>query len=178
MNKNIKKWILASLFAAMVTVGTLVIQVPTPTKGYIHIGDTLVYLSGILLGNVFGFLAAALGSFLADFISGYLIYAVPTFMIKGLDALAVGLIYRTLSKNTDKMSIKIVHFAVAISVGTIIMVGGYYIFESALYGYKAALLGVLPNIVQGIGGGALALPILMALEKTGITYKKLMGNKE
>ena len=178
MNKNIKKWILASLFAAMVTVGTMAIQVPTPTKGYIHIGDTLVYLSGILLGNVYGFLAAAFGSFLADFFSGYLVYAVPTFMIKGIDALAVGLIYRALSKNTEKISVKIFNFVIAISVGTLIMIGGYYLFESALYGYKAALLGVVPNIVQGIGGGAIALPILIALEKIGITYKKLMGDKE
>jgi len=78
MKKNLIHLILAGLFAAMVTVGTLLIQVPTPTKGYIHIGDTLVYLSGILLGPVYGFLAAAFGSFLADFFSGYLIYAVPT----------------------------------------------------------------------------------------------------
>ncbi|MBN2261157.1 MAG: ECF transporter S component [Clostridiales bacterium] len=178
MNKNIKKWILASLFTAMVTVGTMVIQVPTPTKGYIHIGDTLVYLSGILLGNVFGFLAAAFGSFLADFFSGYLIYAIPTFMIKGLDALAVGLIYRALSKNVEKLSLKTFYFAISVVAGTIIMVGGYYIFESALYGYKASLLGVVPNIIQGIGGGVLALPVLLALEKTGITYKKIMNSKE
>jgi uncharacterized membrane protein len=174
MKRNTRKWILASLFAAMITVGTMIIQVPTPTKGYIHVGDTIVYLAGILLGPVFGFVAAAFGSFLADVFSPYVIYAIPTFMIKGLDALFVGLIYRALRKTSDKWSARVVFFAVAVLAGTTIMVGGYYIFESVLYGFKGALLGVPMNIIQGIGGGILAVPILLALEKAGFTYSKLM----
>lgn len=174
MKRNTKKWILASLFAALVTVGTMIIQVPMPPKGYIHIGDSIVYLAGILLGPVYGFLAAAFGSFLADVFSGYLIYAIPTFMIKGLDALAVGLVYRSLSKHTEKWSLKTLYFGIAVAVGAIIMVGGYYIYESALYGYKGALAGIPGNFVQAIGGGVLTLPVLFALEKGGYSFKKLM----
>ena len=175
MRRDTKKWILASIFAALITVGTMIIQVPTPTKGYIHIGDSIVYLAGILLGPFFGFLAAALGSFLADVFSSYLIYAVPTFMIKGLVALFVGLIYNSLSKNTEKWSLKTLYFVIAFTVGTIIMVGGYYIYESFLYGYKGALLGVPANIIQGLGGGILAVPVLLALDKNGFNNKNIMN---
>jgi ECF transporter S component (folate family) len=178
MKSNTKKLILAALFAAMTTVGTMIIQIPTPTKGYIHIGDTIVYLAGILLGPVFGFLAAAFGSFLADVFSPYVIYAIPTFMIKGLVALAVGLIYRALSKTSKKMTHRLFFFALAVIVGTAIMTTGYYIFESALYGFNGALIGIPLNIVQGIGGGILAAPVLFALEKAGFTYGTLMKNKE
>jgi uncharacterized membrane protein len=178
MKKNLIYIILTGLFAAMVTVGTMLIQVPTPTKGYIHIGDTLVYLSGILLGPVYGFLAAAFGSFLADFFSGYLIYAVPTFMIKGLDALAVGLVYRALAKDENTFGKKALAFSLSVALGTLVMVSGYYIYESALYGFKGALIGIGPNIIQGIGGGILALPVLLALEKSGLTYKKIKNRME
>lgn len=174
MNKNLKKIILASLFAAITTVGTMVIQVPTPTKGYIHIGDTIVYLAGIILGPVYGFLAAGFGSFLADVFSGYIIYAVPTFVIKGLDAAAVGLIYTKLSKNNKGWKLKILDFSIAVSIGTIIMVSGYYIYESMLYGYKAALIGIPANIIQGVGGGMLAIPLVIALDKVGITREKFL----
>jgi len=174
MNKNLKKIILASLFAAITTIGTMVIQVPTPTKGYIHIGDTIVYLAGIILGPVYGFLAAGFGSFLADVFSGYIIYAVPTFVIKGLDAAVVGLIYTKLSKNTKGWKLKILDFSIAVSMGTIIMVSGYYIYEAMLYGYKAALIGIPANIVQGIGGGMLAIPLVVALDKVGITREKFL----
>lgn len=174
MRQNTKKWIMASLFAAMTTVGTMVIQVPTPTKGYIHIGDTIVYLGGILLGPVFGFLAAALGSFLADVFSPYVIYAVPTFIIKGLDALMVGIIYRAISHSAKNVWFHIAAFSVAVLAGTTIMVGGYYIFESYLYGFKGALAGVPMNIIQGIGGGGLALPVLLALRQGGFTHERLM----
>ena len=58
---NIKQLTISGLMAALVLVGTMLIQVPTPTKGYIHIGDSMVYLSGVLLGPIAGSIAAALG---------------------------------------------------------------------------------------------------------------------
>lgn len=174
MKQNTKKWVMAGLFAALTTIGTMIIQVPTPTKGYIHVGDTLVYLGGILLGPVYGALAAALGSLLADVFSSYVIYAVPTFVIKGLDALLVGLVYRRLSRGQENWLVKGIFFSIAVLVGSAVMVGGYYLFEAYLYGATAALVGIPMNLVQGIGGGVLALPILLALEKGGFTHDRLM----
>ena len=55
MNNNLKKLILAALFAALSCVATMSIRIPTPgTSGYIHPGDAIVILSGVILGPDLG----------------------------------------------------------------------------------------------------------------------------
>jgi uncharacterized membrane protein len=155
----------AGLMAALVMVGTMIIQVPTPAKGYIHIGDSLVYLSGVLLGPLLGALAAAVGSTLADLFSGYSIYAPATFVIKGLDALIVGYCYHTFTKTTASLVKKFLGFILSFILGGSIMVGGYLAFETFLYGFPTAVLSMVANITQAVGGGFLALPLILSLEK-------------
>lgn len=61
MNNNLKKLILAALFAALSCVATMSIRIPTPgTGGYIHPGDAIVILSGVILDLYGDFLQAAL----------------------------------------------------------------------------------------------------------------------
>lgn len=76
----------------------MTIQNPTPPSGYIHPGDALVILSGILLGPIFGGFAAGFGSMLADIFSGYIVYAIPTLIIKGCSAMIAGYTYHILKK--------------------------------------------------------------------------------
>jgi len=162
---QLRKLINSSLMAALVVVGTMAIRIPTPTKGYIHIGDSMVYLCGILLGPWYGAVAAGLGSFLADVLAGYVVYAPATLVIKFLDALLAGLIYLKLTKNKRGGLIKPAAFSLAVLLGGTIMVSGYLAFESILYGFPTAVLGVVPNIVQAVGGGVLLAPVLFILEK-------------
>ena len=42
---KIRKLVLAALFAALCTVMTLVIQIPSPMQGYVNLGDCAVLLS-------------------------------------------------------------------------------------------------------------------------------------
>ena len=87
MKFNTQKLVLTALFAALTCVATMIIRIPTPgTGGYIHPGDALVILSGIILGPLYGFLAAGLSSCLSDFLGGYFFYVPATFLIKGLVA--------------------------------------------------------------------------------------------
>ena len=141
MNNNLKKLILAALFAALSCVATMSIRIPTPgTGGYIHPGDAIVILSGVILGPVWGFLAGGIGSALSDLIGGYFVYVPITFMIKGLVALAAGLLYQKVGK-TQKSR------------------------------YAAVVLGgvadIIPaNIIQGIGGlviSCILYPILISI---------------
>lgn len=169
---NARQLVTAGLMAALVTIGTMIIQVPTPTKGYIHAGDTLVYLCGILLGPWIGALAAATGSLFADIFSGYGIYAPATFVIKGLDALVVGYLYHMLVKEGNIPG-KLLALVLAVLVGGSVMVAGYLAYETALYGMATALLGIPGNITQAAGGGLLAAPLLIALDKMNLQqYKK------
>ena len=63
---------MTALFAALACVATMSIRIPTPgTGGYIHPGDAIVILAGIILGPVYGMLAGGIGSALSDLIGGY-----------------------------------------------------------------------------------------------------------
>ena len=73
--KNIRKLVLAALLAALTAVATMIIRIPTPTQGYIHLGDGMVLICGILLGPGLGALAAGIGSMMADLIGGYMAWA-------------------------------------------------------------------------------------------------------
>lgn len=168
MKITTKKLVAAGLMAALITVGTMIISVPTPTKGYIHIGDSLVYLSGILLGPVIGGLAAGIGSLLSDLFLGYAVYAVPTFIIKALDAVVVGTIYLKFTNEESSLTKKMASYILAFVFGGAIMAFGYLIFESFLYGFLPATAGLAGNIVQAIGGGIIGFPLLVALEKAGL----------
>ena len=136
MNNNLKKLILAALFAALSCVATMSIRIPTPgTSGYIHPGDAIVILSGIILGPVWGFLAGGIGSALSDLIGGYFIYVPITFVIKGLVALAAGLLYQKVGKNQKSRYIAVILGGVA---DIILVAGGYFVCESFIYGAGAA----------------------------------------
>ncbi len=169
-NTKLRRLVNSSLMAALVVVGTMVIRIPTFTRGYIHVGDSVVYLCGIFLGPLYGGVAAGLGSFLADVLAGYVVYAPVSLLIKFFDAMVVGFIYLRLTKKHPSTLKKLAVFSLAVFFGGLIMVLGYLIFESALYGFPTAVLGVVPNIVQAVIGGILFAPILFLLER-----QKLLG---
>ena len=100
MKDNLKKHVITALFAALTFAATMAVRIPTPgTNGYIHPGDALVILSGVILGPSNGFLAAGIGSALADLLGGYFVYVPITFLIKGIVALSCGLIFQKAGKH-------------------------------------------------------------------------------
>ena len=116
MNSNLKKIIMTALFAALACVATMSIRIPTPgTGGYIHPGDAIVILAGIILGPVYGMLAGGIGSALSDLIGGYFVYVPITLVIKGLVALVSGLIYQrcavTVRTVTSQLSLEVLQIS-------------------------------------------------------------------
>lgn len=164
MKSNLKKLVFAALFAALSCAATMSIRIPTPgTGGYIHPGDAIVILSGVLLGPVYGGLAGGIGSAMADLIGGYFIYVPITFIIKGTIALLCGLTYQRIAKSSRSR-----YAAVAIGgfIDIVLVTGGYYLCEIWLYGASGALASVPANLVQGISGLVIALilyPILISI---------------
>ena len=57
---------MSAMFAALVTVTTAFIKIPTPVGGYVHPGDSMVYLAASVLPGPFGLIAAAVGGALGD----------------------------------------------------------------------------------------------------------------
>ena len=164
MKDNLKKHVITALFAALTFAATMAVRIPTPgTNGYIHPGDALVILSGVILGPSNGFLAAGIGSALADLLGGYFVYAPITFLIKGLVALCCGLIFQKAGRHPR---LRLPAVAAGGIVDILLVAGGYCLCEAFLYGLPAALAGVPANLVQGVSGLIISMilyPILSAI---------------
>ncbi len=150
--------VLAAVMTALVTVATAVIPIPLPT-GYGHPGDALVLLAGWMLGPLWGAAAAGLGSALADMFLGYVAYAPATFVVKALTAAVCGLLTAALA---GKIKFRPVSLIISGLLGELVMVGGYFLYESLVLALGAAAAASLPgNLAQGAVG--LVLFVLLAL---------------
>lgn len=144
----------SSLFAAIICLSTTIIIIPLP-NGFANLGDCFVILAGALLGPVWGTLAAAVGSALADLFLGYTVYAPATFVIKGLMAYLVWVLF---FKVKAPLAVRVPLCGIAAET---VMVGGYLAFEWALYG-AGAIASVAGNAIQG-GIAAVAAGVLLPL---------------
>lgn len=171
-----RKIVMTALLAAMTCIATMVIQVPSPTGGYIHLGDGLVLLSGIILGPIYGGAAAGIGSMFADLLSGYGHFAPATLIIKALAAIIGGFVYHRIAAKT--LSTSLISIVASGICGGIIVTTGYLIFESFLLGngFAAAITGVPANIVQNIFGIAVSSFLMPFLIKTPLIKELVIGN--
>ena len=164
MNAKTKKLVMAALMAALTCVATIIIKIPSPLKGYINLGDCIVLLSGWLLSPMWGFLAAGLGSALADVLSGYLIYGPATFLIKGLMALAAFYGFKLLKNKCGNLASRIISGIAA----EVVMLVGYFLFAGILYGFGPAMVNIPANAVQGVAGIIIGILFVKILEKSKI----------
>lgn len=162
MKNNVtKKIVTASILAALVCVATMIIKIPSPFKGYINLGDGIVLISGWLLSPAYGFLAAGIGSGLADILSGYALYAPVTFIVKGVMALVAYWGFSLLHKKLGTQFSRIISGVLS----EICMVLGYFVFEAILYGIAAAAMNITANIVQGVAGVVIGTVLMQLFEK-------------
>ncbi|MBE6587181.1 MAG: ECF transporter S component [Ruminococcaceae bacterium] len=157
-NKNIQKLVMAALFCALICVATAVLPIPLGNGGYANLGDTLIAVCAFFTGPLWGFLAAGVGSALADVFLGYTVYAPATFIIKGTMALVYILIFRRFAKTKACIPMALLSSVIAEAV----MVGGYFAFECILYTPAGAIPNVPGNLIQAAAGAA-ASTVLISL---------------
>ena len=156
MKRNGFRMVLTAMFASMVCVSTLCIQIASPTGGYINLGDALVLMSAFLLGPVYGAAAAGIGSALADAITGYILYVPGTLVIKAAVAVAAAQLGRTLAKRAPKIA-QPLRCAIAGIPAELIMIAGYLFYAWLPLRYGPAALGeVLGNSAQAVAGITIA----------------------
>lgn len=149
---------ITAISAALVTVSTLIIQIPVPaTGGYINVGDAMVFTSALLFGPIIGGVAGGVGSALADIIS-YPIFAPYTFVIKGLEGFISGYISDRKSAVKDLL---------AWIIGSATMVLGYFVAEAYVMGLGplSAAVEIPGNIFQVALGGVVGIPLSRVLRK-------------
>jgi uncharacterized membrane protein len=162
MDKKLKTIVTAAVFAALVCAATMLIQIPTLTKGYVNLGDCVVLIAGWVCGAPWGFAAAGIGSALADIISGYAVYAPATFLIKGLMAvIAAAIIYAFGNR-------AFIGRLVSAVAAELFMALGYFAFEWIFItgSFESSVIGIPENLIQGAVGVLASAAVMTALERT------------
>ncbi len=92
---TVRELALTATFTALVFMSTAIFSFElVPTTGYFNFGESFVYISALIGGPIVGAIAGGFGSFLADAFLGYGDFAPATLVIKGLEGLVVGLLFR------------------------------------------------------------------------------------
>ena len=141
--KRTQKLAFAALFGALTFAATWV-AFPSPFGGNVNLGDCILLITAWLPLEPWSIFAAAIGATFTDLAAGYAIYAPATFFIKALMVTVAVLIKRGLPKLPEVW--RALFSGVA---AELVMVVGYFAYESILYGAASAVLNIPFNLAQG-----------------------------
>jgi len=167
--ESLRRLVLTALFIALVAAATMVINVPmVATQGFVNVGDTMIFVAGIFLGPVVGFLAGGIGSALADLLLGYPHWAPWSLIIKGVEGLLAGALAHGYFQQHRRVGLPVI---AALLVAAAWMVLGYYLAGGIMRGFAAALASVPGNLLQGLGSIVLSLPVIYAFRSLTGMYR-------
>lgn len=157
---------LTAILASLITIMTAYIcHIPVPIAGgYMHLGDSLIFLAATLLPTPYACAAAAIGGGLADLLTAPM-WTVPTLIIKALIALPFT------HKNAKILSPRNMIaplFAYLIS-GT-----GYFLANSLVFHSSVAFLTSFgASAIQSFGSAVVFYILAVLLDKAG--FKQQMN---
>ena len=164
---SVKNIVITAIFAALTFTLTMV-HVPSPASGgYIHLGDSMIYLAASILPFPYASLPGAIGGGLADLLSGAVQYMAFTIIIKAL---------LTIPFTAKKEKIIGTQNIIALFIGCFITVGGYFGCGWILNGLGGAIAEIPGNLFQAIGSGIIYILLAVALDAVKIKNKLKGGN--
>lgn len=166
MKKNTAKNVTVNaLSIALVCIATMAIQIPIPL-GYMHLGNTCILLVAALFGPVTGLLAGGIGSALADMLTGYAQWIIPTLIIKSIMGFAIGAIAYKKGNNLHMVSVRTFLGSVA---GIVIMIFGYFAAGAIMNGSIYTGWTQVPGLtLEGVIGMVIFYAIGLVLEKANV----------
>jgi uncharacterized repeat protein (TIGR04002 family) len=150
----------AAVFTAVTAVTTAFIKIPM-MSGFIHIGDTVIFLAAAMLPTPLAAAAAGIGAGAADLIAGYPIYIPATIIIKALMTLPFDSKGKIITKRNTFAGL----------IAAIIGIGGYFLFELFLYG-RGAFLSIPGNLLQEAASLAWFILIGLGMDKSKMHLHK------
>lgn len=156
VNKKTKNLAITALMIALIFVGTFSIRFPNPaTGGYFHMGDSMIFISIMVLGKRNGSIAGSLGGALADLLCGATIWIGPTLLIKFVMAWIMGAI---IEHNISPI--------IGSLIGGLFQILAYTFAETILFTWPAALGALLGLTLQTLIGFLIFLVLLKSLKST------------
>ncbi len=168
--RRLRLFIMTAMFAAMIMLTTAyVLHIPVGIGGgYVHLGDTVIYIAASVLPTPFAALSAALGGALADVLVGATTWALPTAIIKAVMVLPF---------TYKRERLFCTRNVLATVIAGVIGVCGYFIAEIGIVllsgstfaaGLTGSLAAVLPNVAQEFAGAVAFCLIALALDRLKI----------
>lgn len=160
MDLSLKRITKIAMMAAIIFVCTYTFKVPIAiTGGYTHLGDCAIFAGVMILGRKDGTVAAAVGAALSDLLGGFLIWVIPTFVIKGVMAFVMGTVVEKILPEKKG------NWLLGAILGGILQIIGYQLVKMVLIS-PAAALATIPTItaqtVAGIVIGAVVITVLQS----------------
>ena len=156
-DRKIRKIVSTAVFAAIITITTAyVLHIPLPTGGYVHLGDTLIYLCACLLPMPWAMAAGAVGAGLADLLTAPM-WLLPTVIVKAVICLPFTAKHRKIlcPRNVS-----------AIFIAGILSPVLYGVASMVIAGTSAAFIPqFLGTLIQSAGSGIIFIVLALAADR-------------
>lgn len=164
MDTKIKWMTTTGILAGFVVLFTaFLFHIPVGTHGgYIHLGDTFIYLAASILPQPYALLVGAIGGGLSDLLTSPA-WAPATVIIK---------ILITFAFSSKQITIWSKRNGAALLVASFITVIGYALAEAIMYGsFATVAVSISGNVIQAVGSAAAYITISKILDRTGFKKK-------
>lgn len=166
MDQSMKQMTKTAMMAAIIFVCTYTFKVPVPlTGGYTHLGDCAIFIGVMILGKKQGTLAAAIGAAMADLLGGFMVWVIPTFLIKGAMALVMGTV-------VEKFSGKSWNWAAGAVLGGICQIICYTLVKVVMISPSAAV-ATIPTITSQTAAGLVIAAVVISLLRASHVMNRL-----
>lgn len=166
---QVKYLAIAALLAAMTTLSIVIFRIPVG-PGILHFGDAIIYLAAVLLPKPFALAAASIGGGMANVVTGTIIWAPATIVIKPLLAIW----FTSRGKCICPQNI------FALFAAAVVTIVGYYLYAVFVVSgtflspnWLAPLAGIVGNVIQSSGSAVIFLLIGGVFDRTSL--KKRLG---
>ena len=164
----------------MTTVLTYYLKIPMH-NGYMHLGDSMIYICACFLPTPLAMVSAGVGGMLADLFGGYTVYMIPTLIIKAL-------LVPAFDHRSERLITR--RNCIAATAAALITILGYYIADVVVASagsasgiadflsyiadgkiWIAMLPGMLGNVMQAAASSAVFFILAAAMDKTKVKNK-------
>ena len=166
MDLSLKRITKIAMMAAIIFVCTYTFKVPIAiTGGYTHLGDCAIFAGVMILGRKDGTVAAAVGAALSDLLGGFLIWVIPTFVIKGIMAFVMGTVVEKILPEKKG------NWLIGAILGGICQIIGYQLVKIVLISPATALATIPTITTQTVAGIIIAAVVITVLQSSKVIYR-------